>query len=95
MTRLTITPSEGRHLALREAGSKRRKAIGQLIEESLEFDGIKTTRSGTQLVANARARIPQRSRCFVPGGGQNTRYAAPMKYRAAILWSRANRVAFW
>lgn len=35
---------------------KRRKTIGQLIEESLEFYGIKTVRSAEQLVANARAR---------------------------------------
>ena len=55
MTRLTITLSEERHLALREAAAKRRKTIGQLIEESLEFYGIKTTRSAAQLVAKARA----------------------------------------
>jgi hypothetical protein len=56
MARLTITLSEERHLALREAAAKRRKTIGQLIEESLEFYGIKTTRSAEQLVAKARAR---------------------------------------
>lgn len=56
MARLTITLSDERHLALREAAAKRRKTIGQLIEESLEFYGIKTTRSAQELVAKARAR---------------------------------------
>lgn len=56
MARLTITVSDERHLALREAAARRQKTIGQLIEESLEFYGIKTTRSAEQLVAKARAR---------------------------------------
>ena len=34
----------------------RRKTIGQLIEESLEFYGIKTMRGADQIVAKARAR---------------------------------------
>jgi len=34
----------------------RRKPIGKLIEESLEYYGIKTTRSAERLVAKARAR---------------------------------------
>jgi hypothetical protein len=55
MARLTITLTDERHLALREAAAKRRKTIGQLIEESLEFYGIKTMRSAEQLVAKARA----------------------------------------
>jgi hypothetical protein len=56
MARLTITLSDERHRALREAAAKRRKTIGQLIEESLDFYGIKTVRSAEQLVAKARAR---------------------------------------
>ena len=55
MARLTITLSDERHRALREAALKRRKTIGQLIEESLEFYGIKSTRSAEELVAKARA----------------------------------------
>jgi len=55
MSRLTITLSEERHRALREAAAKRNKTIGQLIEESLEFYGIKTTQSAEQLLARARA----------------------------------------
>jgi hypothetical protein len=56
MARLTITLSDERHRALREAAVKRRKTIGQLIEESLEFYGIKSVRSAEELVAKARAR---------------------------------------
>ena len=56
MTRLTISLSDERHRALREAALQRRKTIGQLIEESLEFYGIKTQRSAEELVAKARAR---------------------------------------
>ena len=54
--RLTITLSDERHRALREAALARRKTIGQLIEESLEFYGIKSQRSAAELVAKARAR---------------------------------------
>ncbi|MGH8771721.1 MAG: CopG family transcriptional regulator [Burkholderiales bacterium] len=56
MARLTITLSDERHRALREAAMKRGKTIGQLIEESLEFYGIKSVRSAEKLVAKARAR---------------------------------------
>ena len=56
MARLTITLTDERHRALREAAVKRQKTIGQLIEESLEFYGIKTVRSAEQLVAKARTR---------------------------------------
>jgi hypothetical protein len=56
MARLTITLSDERHRALREAAASRRKTIRQLIEESLEFYGIKTVRNAEKLVAKARAR---------------------------------------
>jgi predicted transcriptional regulator len=56
MARLTITLSDERHRALREAALKRGKTIGQLIEESLQFYGIKTEHSAEELVAKARAR---------------------------------------
>jgi hypothetical protein len=55
MARLTITLSDERHRALREAAAKRGKTIGQLIEESLEFYGIKSSSDAEQLVAKARA----------------------------------------
>ena len=56
MARLTITVSDERHRALREAAVQRGKTIGQLIEESLQFYGIKSVRSADELVAKARAR---------------------------------------
>ena len=56
MARLTITLSDERRRALREAAVKRGKTIGQLIEASLDFYGIKTARSAQELVAKARAR---------------------------------------
>jgi hypothetical protein len=56
MARLTIGLSDERHRALREAAATRHKTIGQLIEESLEFYGIKTSRNAEELVAKARAR---------------------------------------
>ena len=56
MARLTITLSAERHRALREAAVQRGKTIGQLIEESLDFYGIKSARSAEALVARARAR---------------------------------------
>ncbi len=56
MVRLTIRLSDERHRALREVAATRRKTIGQLIDESLEFYGIKTLLSAEELVAKARAR---------------------------------------
>jgi predicted transcriptional regulator len=56
MARLTITLSEEVHRALKEAAARRRKSIGQLVEESLDFYGIKTTERAADLVASARQR---------------------------------------
>ncbi len=56
MARLTITLSDERHRALKEAAARRKKSIGQLIEESLEFYGIKSMESAAELVAIARSR---------------------------------------
>ena len=60
MPRLTITLSDERHRALKEAAARRNKSIGQLIEESLEFYGIKSTESAAALVAAARGRASTR-----------------------------------
>ena len=46
MSRLTITLSENRYRALKEASAQRDKTIGQLIDESLEFYGIKSREDG-------------------------------------------------
>lgn len=54
MSRLTITLSDARYRALKEASAQRDKTIGQLIEESLEFYGIKTREDARALVQRAR-----------------------------------------
>lgn len=54
MPRLTITLSEERHQALKEAAARRNESIGALIEESLESYGVKTRESAAALVARSR-----------------------------------------
>lgn len=54
MSRLTITLSEPRYRALKEASAQRGKSIGLLIDESLEFYGIKTREKARDLVRRAR-----------------------------------------
>lgn len=56
MSRLTITLSESRYRALKEAAAQRNKTIGQLIDESLDFYGIKSREQALDLVRRARAR---------------------------------------
>lgn len=56
MSRLTITLSEARYRALKEASAQRAKTIGQLIDESLDFYGIKSREDARDLVRRARAR---------------------------------------
>jgi hypothetical protein len=60
MSRLTITLSEARYKALKEAAAQRDKTMGQLIDESLDFYGIKSREDARELVrrARARARLP-------------------------------------
>ncbi len=58
MSRLTITLSETRYRALKEASAQRDKTIGQLIDESLDFYGIKSREDARDLVRRARARSP-------------------------------------
>ena len=54
MRRLTITLSEARYRALKEASAQRDKTIGQLIDESLDFYGIKSRQNASDLVRRAR-----------------------------------------
>ena len=54
MSRLTITLSEARYQALKEAAAQRDKTIGQLIDESLDFYGIKSRQDARDLVRRAR-----------------------------------------
>lgn len=55
MSRLTITLSEARYRALKEAAAQRSKTMGQLIDESLDFYGIKSRDQALELVRQARA----------------------------------------
>jgi predicted DNA-binding ribbon-helix-helix protein len=55
MSRLTITLSDARYKALKEAAVQRDKTIGQLIDESLEFYGIKSREDARELVRRVRA----------------------------------------
>lgn len=55
MSRLTITLSEERYKALKEAAVQRDKTMGQLIDESLDFYGIKSRADARELVRRARA----------------------------------------
>ena len=56
MSRLTITLSDERHRALKEAAARRNTSIRRIIEESLDFYGVKTTESAAALVAAAGER---------------------------------------
>ncbi len=56
MPRLTITLSEERYQALKEAAAKKRKSLVAVIDESLEFYGIKSGRTALELVTQARHR---------------------------------------
>jgi len=47
--------SDARYKALKEAAAKRGKTIGQLIDESLEFYGIKSHDEALELVRRSRA----------------------------------------
>ena len=55
MTRLTITLSEPRYRALKETAALRGKTIGQLVDESLDFYGVKSREEAVELVRRARA----------------------------------------
>lgn len=53
MSRLTITLSEPRYRALKEAAAQRDKTIGQLIDESLDLYGIKSREQAKDLAQHA------------------------------------------
>ena len=55
MSRLTITLPDERYRALKEAAARRGRTIGQLIDESLEFYGIKSHDEAIEIVRRARA----------------------------------------
>lgn len=55
MPRLTITLSEERQRAVKEAAARRGTTITAIIDESLELAGIRTRESAERIVARARA----------------------------------------
>ncbi len=54
MGRLTISLSDERHIALKEAAARQHKSIREIIENSLDYYGIKTKKSARDYVAMAR-----------------------------------------
>jgi hypothetical protein len=54
MARLTITLPDAIHSALKEAAARRRRTIGDIIEESLTLYGIKGDERVEEIVARAR-----------------------------------------
>lgn len=62
MSRLTITLTEQRYRALKEASASRNKTIGQIIEESLELYGIKSRDDARALVQRAREHAAMKER---------------------------------
>jgi hypothetical protein len=55
MPRMTITLSEERQRAVREAAARRGTTITAIIDESLELAGVRTRESAERIVARARA----------------------------------------
>ena len=54
MPRLTVTLSESTYRALKETAARRDVSMRQIIEDSLDFYGVKTRESARSLVARAR-----------------------------------------
>lgn len=54
MSRLTITLSDERYIALKEAAARQRKSIREIIENSLELYGIKSRKTAAEIVTLAR-----------------------------------------
>jgi len=54
MGRLTISLTDERHLALKEAAAREHKSIREIIENSLDYYGIKTKKTASSYVAMAR-----------------------------------------
>lgn len=56
MARLTVTLADDLHQALKETAARRGRTIGELIEASLRFYGIKRQEDVEALIEEARAR---------------------------------------
>lgn len=99
MSRLTISLTEARYRALKEASAQRDKTIGQRIDESLEFYGIKSREDARDLVLRARSKLADDQALAVaqdqvqtvrllPGqAGMRGRVLAPGEFVAGI-WRR-------
>ncbi|KAB2897944.1 MAG: CopG family transcriptional regulator [Xanthomonadales bacterium] len=55
MSRRTVTLSEARYRALKEASAREGKPLAQLVDESLELYGIKALNEARHLVQHARS----------------------------------------
>jgi predicted transcriptional regulator len=76
MGRLTITLDDNLHRAIKETAARQGRTIGQIIEESLQFRGIKPMETARELVARARSRV---------------RYEEEKAIRLAVEETRAHR----
>ena len=56
MSRLTITLSDDMHRAVKEAAARQGRSIASIIEESLEFRGLRPRTDVRRLVSEARGR---------------------------------------
>ena len=56
MSRLTITLSDDMHRAVKEAAARQGRSIASIIEESLEFRGLRPRADVRKLVSEARGR---------------------------------------
>lgn len=56
MPRLTISLSEETHAALKETAARQGRSITALIEESLQFRGLKSIGSAKELIKKSRQR---------------------------------------
>jgi hypothetical protein len=75
MARLTITLSDARYRALKEAAARRGKTIGATIEECLDRSDIKTVACAADLVAQARQRSRLSERATLALAVRETRAA--------------------
>lgn len=76
MGRLTITLDDNLHRATKETAARQGRSIRQIIEESLQFRGIKPMETARELVARARGQA---------------RYEEEKAIRLAVEETRAHR----
>ena len=58
MARITITLSDEKHRAIKEAAARQGNPIGEIIDESLDFYGIKTGEECGALVRESETKTP-------------------------------------